>query len=68
MFFEIGDKVRFKKLLLVAHGDERIGLIGRVTPWPSRGKAYSAGLVPVRFPESNFLWFLKPEDLERVIG
>lgn len=66
MFFEVGDKVRFKKPLLIAHDDERVGLIGHVMPWPDRGRAYSVGLVPVHFPESNHCWYLRPEDLEPV--
>lgn len=69
--FEVGDRVKFMKPLLVAHGDERTGLIGRVVPLPERRRAYQnkvAGLIPVRFPESNNLWYLKPEDLEKVIS
>lgn len=80
MQFQVGDKVKYNKPLHIGYKpnpeapngrekDIRENLIGCVQAYPSRfspRRVENEVFIPVKFPESNCLWYLNPVDLEKI--
>lgn len=80
MSFQIDDKVKYNKPLHIGYKpapespngrekDIRENLVGYVQAYPDRfapRRVQGVNFIPVRFPESNCLWYLNATDLEKV--